>query len=420
MSRHVVVVAPWLPLPADFGGALRTWHLVRELARRDEVTLLCPARADELPRVLEVGAICNVAAVPARWTPRHPSGAGKRAAQLRSIGSRRSFLELSTWSPQMQRVFERLFLTTRVDLVLYESTRMALFHPPAPCPTIVDAHDVETELLRRVARAAASDIERALKLAEARKVDWLERRLWTRADLNVATSGRDAATIEAASGVPTRVVPNGVDVASFARPVGWPTRRDIVFTGVMRHQPNSDAARWYLDEIHPLVRRHAPEARAVFAGADPPAWLLDRASDDVVITGRVDDIRPWLWSAAVAIVPLRSGGGTRLKIFEALAAGAPVVSTTLGAEGIEGIEDSIMLADDPAGFAAAAGTILDDDAIAARLRDNGRRLAAAYDWATIGQRLAAALDEAVERFASRRDDTGPATIDWSGRLWRKR
>ncbi len=419
MSRHIIVVAPWLPLPADFGGALRTYHLIRELARRNEVTLLCPARADELPQALTLGALCNVTTVPARWTPRQPPGPRKRALQLRSTVSRQSFLEMSTWSEQIQRVFERLFLTTRVDIVHYEFTQMALYRPPTPCPTIINAHNVEAELLERVAQSTGNDLGRALKLAEARKIKWLERRLWADSDLVVTTSCRDAGAVEAASGVPARVAPNGVDVASFARPADWPARRDIVFTGVMRHEPNNDAARWYLDEIHPLVRQRAPDTRVVFAGADPPGWLLQRASDDVVVTGRVDDIRPWLWSAAVAIVPLRSGGGTRLKVFEAFAAEAPVVSTAVGVEGIDGVGDSVKLADDPASFAAAVVAILDDAALAAGLRENARNLVRAYDWATIGARLDAAHDEAIERFASRKRDTRPTTLDWSGRLWKK-
>lgn len=412
-------MAPWLPVPADFGGALRTYNLIREIARHHEVTLLAPARADEIPHALALGNICNVTTVPARWTPRHSAGFTKRVTQLRSIGSRRSFLELSTTSEQLQRVLDRLFLTTTVDLVLYESTRMALHRPPVPCPTIVDAHDVEANLLRRVARSAGSDLERTLKLAEARKVERLEATLWSNADLVVATSENDATAIETASGVPAMVVPNGVDVGTFTPPNDWPARRDIVFTGVMRHQPNSDAARWYLDEIHPLVEQRAPDSRVVFAGADPPDWLRNRASKHVLVTGRVDDIRPWLWSAAVAIVPLRSGGGTRLKIFEAFAAGVPVVATSLGAEGIGGIEGSTILADDPASFAEAVVTVLDDAEVAARLRDNATRLVADYDWSTIATRLDRAFDEATQRFASRNAVGDVTTMDWSGRLWRK-
>lgn len=419
MSRHIVVLAPWLPVPANFGGALRTYHLLRTLTNWDEVTLLCPVTEDDRPYIAELGEICNVTTVPVNWTPRHAPRPSKRAMQVRSIGSRRSFLELSTWSEQLQRVFERLFLTTQIDLVQYESTRMAMFQPPAPCPTIVDAHDIEAELLQRVARASENTATRMLKLAEARKVEWLEERLWRSCDLAVATSHRDALAIQTASGVPARVVPNGVDVSSFERPSGWQTRRDIVFTGVMRHQPNSDAARWYLDQVHPLVRQRAPDVRAVFAGADPPTWLLDRANDDVIVTGRVDDIRPWLWSASVAIVPLRAGGGTRLKIFEAFAAGAPVVSTSIGAEGIESIAGCAILADDAGSFANAVVEVLHDEAIANRIRENARALVQQYDWTIVGRRLTDAHDEAIEQFNARQSDQGNTTVDWSGRLWRK-
>lgn len=419
MSRHIVVVTPWLPLPADFGGALRAAHLVRELARHHAVTVLCPARDDELQHAIELGAICDVVTVPSRWTPRHPAGAGKRVQQIRSIGSRTSFLERSTWSAQLQRVLDRLFLTSTVDVVLYESTRMALFRPPTPCATVVDAYDVEAELLRRVARTTSSDVERALKLAEAYKVEQLERRLWRMSDMCIATSDRDARAIEAVSGAPTRVVPNGVDTAAFTRPEGWTGRRDIVFTGVMRHQPNSDAARWFLDDIHPLISQRTPHARVVFAGADPPDWLRQRANDDILVTGRVDDIRPWLWSAAVAIVPLRSGGGTRLKILEALAADVPVVSTSLGAEGIDGIESCTILADDNVAFADAVVEVLNDATLVGRLREHARQLVQHYDWCIIGQSLGTALDEAIERFGAGHDGNDAGSIDWAGRLWQK-
>lgn len=419
MSRHLVVVTPWLPTPPEFGGALRSFHLIRELSRTHEVTILCPITdADDL-ELDTLRALGNITCVPHPWTPRHPANRTKRRLQVRSISSRKSFVELSTWSESMQGVLDRLFLTRNIDCILYESTRTALFQPPRPCPTVIDAHDVEAELLLRVARNADSDIERSLKLAEARKVTQLERRLWRSADVVVATSDRDAASIAAASGATTRVVPNGTDVAAFARPTDAERRNDIVFTGVMRHQPNSDAARWYLDEIEPLVRERMPGARTVFVGADPPGWLLARATDEVVVTGRVADIRPWLWSAAVAIVPLLSGGGTRLKIFEALAAGAPVVSTTIGAEGIPGIDRTTLLADEPQAFANAVVTAMADPEQAQILRDNGAQLVREYDWSTISMRMNEAIDTAIEH-GQRREQAGQHTpIDWSGRLWKR-
>lgn len=419
MSRHLVVVTPWLPTPPEFGGALRSFHLIRQLSRSHEVTILCPVTAADDTDLDILRALGNVTCVPHPWTPRHPANRTKRTLQARSIASRKSFVELSTWSDALQGVLERLFLTRRVDCVLYESTRTALFRPPRPCPTVIDAHDVEAELLIRVARNTSSDVARALKLGEARKVAQLERRLWRSAEVVVATSERDAAAIASVSGATTRVVPNGTDVDAFMRPEGRAVRQDIVFTGVMRHQPNSDAARWYLDEIYPLVRQRVPNARTVFVGADPPEWLMARASNDVIVTGRVDDIRPWLWSASVAIVPLRSGGGTRLKIFEALAAGVPVVSTSIGAEGIPGVENVTIIANEPQVFATAVSMVMTEPERAASMRENGMQLVRAYDWATISQRMTGAIDDAISLFQQRSDAAESAPLDWSGRLWRR-
>jgi polysaccharide biosynthesis protein PslH len=405
MKRSVLVVSPYIPYPPDFGGALRIFHFVRELSEHHDVILAAPAQPDDLPAVTALSEFCDVTAIPAHWTPRHEPRMSKRLTQLRSLLDERSFLERSTESAQVQAVIDRLFLTRRIDLVQFEFTQMGLFRLPRPCATVLDAHNIEHELLERVARGSQRLLVSRLKMAEAAKIQAFEQRIWRDMTLCVATSERDAETIGAATSRQVHVVPNGVDYDSFARPSSVPgDARSAVFTGVMRHQPNEDAVHWYVEQIHPRVLDACPDATFTIVGADPSPTVRDLKSSTINVTGRVEDTRPYLHRAAVAVVPLRSGGGTRLKILEAFAAGTPVVSTTLGAEGLEvqhGVH--LLIADSPAEFAAAVVRTMTDSGLAATLSRNALELARAkYDWSVVGSQLVGAHDEAVSRFARER------------------
>lgn len=403
MRRGILVVAPYLPWPADFGGALRIYHLVRQLALDHEVVLVAPATEGERDHALALGEICDITTVPAAWTPRQPPGRTKRASQVLSLGSTASFVERSTHSDQFQQVIDRLFLTRRIDLVQYEFPRMAVFRPSRQVPTVIDAIDIEHVLLERVARQSTSVVKRIFNQTEQRKLQRFELRAWRDATGCTATSEHDAAIIRDVVDTPVTVVPNGVDLAYF-QPVGGrntvPRPNHTVFTGAMRHQPNADGARWYVERVLPLIRLRLADATATIAGADPPADVARLAAGHVTVTGRVDDIRPYLREAAVAVVPLHSGGGTRLKILEAMATGVPVVSTTIGAEGLEVLHGrDILIADTPKAFADAVVTIATNTELARRLADAGSRLVhEKYGWESVASALVDAHDMAIERF----------------------
>jgi glycosyltransferase involved in cell wall biosynthesis len=172
----------------------------------------------------------------------------------------------------------------------------------------------------------------------------------------------------------------------------------------MRHAPNADGARWYLEHVHALVRQRVPSVELAIVGSDPPATLLAHRSVAIEVTGRVDDIRPWFARASVAIVPLLSGSGTRLKILEAMAAGVPVVSTSIGAEGLElEPESDILLADAPNEFADAVVRVLTDRDLALRLSARGQSISARrFDWTVVTRSLVEAHVLATERFEAAR------------------
>lgn len=397
MRPSVLVVAPYLPLPATFGGALRIHALVTGLAKHADVSLVAPGSDADLPYAQALGEVCNVTLVPARTTSRQPAGRRKRIAQLGSLVSGRSFLE--TWhNPQMQSAIDRILMTRRIDVVQFEFPETARYQLPAGLPSVYDAHNIEYDLLARIAETSEGFLKQQFNRSEARKLRRLERDIWEHSARCLATSERDAAIIRAACSTPVDVIPNGVDLDHFRpTPHNEATRGRVVFTGAMRYQPNGDAAIWYATEIHERVQQMLPAATFAVVGADPPPAVMALASPSIVVTDQVEDTRPWLADAQVVAVPLRSGGGTRLKILEAFAAGRPVVSTTVGAEGLD-VQDGehLLLADTPAGFANAICRIATQPELAASLTSNARSLVETnYEWNAIVISLVHSLNSVI-------------------------
>jgi glycosyltransferase involved in cell wall biosynthesis len=186
------------------------------------------------------------------------------------------------------------------------------------------------------------------------------------------------------------IIPNGIDLAGYHGDHGVPEPDTIVYAGSLTYSANFDAVRYFLEEIYPLIQRARPSVKFSVTGKldGVPVDSLPRY-DGVTFTGYLNDVRPAVARSWVSVVPLRQGGGTRLKILESLALRTPVVSTTKGAEGLDLVDGrDLLIADAPADFAAAVLRMLDDSALRERLRTNGRReVAAKYDWHAIGQNL---------------------------------
>jgi polysaccharide biosynthesis protein PslH len=195
------------------------------------------------------------------------------------------------------------------------------------------------------------------------------------------------------------VVPNAIDVARYQEPVtGDLPHYDILFSGKMDYRPNVDAMLWFGSEIWPKIRAARPETTWAIAGQKPHRRLARlRELPGVTVTGRVEDVRPYLAGATVYVMPFRMGSGTRLKLIEAMAVGVPMVSTRLGAEGFP-VEDGreLLLAEEPEAFARAVLRLLDDEELRARLRAAGRHLAWQYDWRRVMPRLVAVYEGSGE------------------------
>jgi glycosyltransferase involved in cell wall biosynthesis len=258
----------------------------------------------------------------------------------------------------------------------------------------IDFHNVDSEIWRRVAPLAASRWAARFAGPQANRVLECERRLVASATGFSCVSERDAnALSKLGSRVAPLVVPNGVDLQRYALRTEPSRSRKVFFVGDLSWAPNAQAVRWWRTEVWPLVRRNHPDAVAEILGRGASKDLRRLADSSFVLLGEGRDSRPHWREAAVAVVPLLSGGGTRLKILEAAAVGVPVVSTTVGAEGLEfdpGRE--ILIADTPGAFASAVSELLGDPARRERIARAARlRAESLYDWSAIGRRFAEEL-----------------------------
>jgi glycosyltransferase involved in cell wall biosynthesis len=265
-------------------------------------------------------------------------------------------------------------------------------------------HNVETSLWQRMADRETHPVRKLSYRIEAAKMARYESRMLARFAHVIAVSDHDRDQMLAMDRrCPISVVPTGVDTSHYQRvPSASGNPPLIVFTGSMDWEPNVDAVEYFCREVWPSVLREVPGARFEIVGRNPSARVQRLASGSVVVTGTVPSISDHLRDATVVVVPLRIGGGTRLKIFEAMAMGKAMVSTSIGAEGLDVQHGrDLVLADDANSFATGILRFLRDAALRRSYEDAAALLAARYDWSHIAQRFAEVLQEASQ------GDTGP-------------
>jgi glycosyltransferase involved in cell wall biosynthesis len=402
-SKKILILTPQFPYPPHQGTTMRNYNLIAGLAERHEVHLLAfgdPAECRGTP----LDGLCTSIQVV--------------APPVRTMGQRLKGLFLSRLPDMAQRLpsaefGERLAETmaqVRPDVVEVEGIELAQYlfqaaelrgdrrgdgssRQAAKAPLLVyDDHNAEYVLQQRAfetdIRQPRRWIPAAYSLVQWQRLRGYERRACETADRVVAVSETDAGVLRGlVPDLEPAVVPNGVDMALCTQEVApldeGPGERDLVFTAKMDFRPNVDAVQWFAGEILPLIVEKSPETRFWVVGKDPHPRLVPLAEDPaIVMTGWVDDVRPYIAAAGIYVVPLRMGGGTRLKVLEAMAMGKAIVSTTVGAEGFDvASERELVLADTPEAFAAAVLDLLDEGARREEMGRIAREFAAAgYDW----------------------------------------
>ena len=375
------------PHPTRDGLAIRNHYLLAALAQEFRVRAFALRDPDrDYPAVPPAGV--SVEDVP------QTSRRIRRA--LAAVGGLLSHRPYSEWMYRSRALERRL-----ADAVAEEKPDWIVAHSYHVAPAAfsvggrvwIDFHNRDSEIWTRTAHTAPSAWTRAFARGQAKRVETLERDLLARAAGASCVSARDATALRVAGVAEPLVVPNGVDLERYPYRAAAPSEELVFFVGDLSWPPNADAVRWLRERIWPIVRRLRPSARAEILGRSPAPDLAALASEDFRFLGEGGDTRPYWSRAAVAAVPLLAGGGTRLKILEAAACGVPVVSTRVGAEGLELLpETEIALRDDPERFAAAiAGLLADPAAARAQAAAARTRIEMLYDWRNIGQEFVRAL-----------------------------
>lgn len=391
-------------LPVDTGGKLRSFNLLRQLARRHQVTVLTyydGASDVEYERDMArefPGAITLPTAHSANGS------LAEVARYARALLAPAPYAVQKFTHPPVQRLVSEWVRTRAFDVVICDFLSASQNFPERlELPTVLFQHNVETELWRRQARFEPNRLKRAAYGIEARKMARYERATVARFHHIIAVSEHDRrlmTTMVDESRI--SVVPTGVDVARFhAAADAQPRAPLVIYLGSMDWEANIDGVEWFCGEMWPRVLAAVPGAEFRIVGRNPDARVKRLASDTVTVTGTVPSVVDHLAEAAVVVVPLRIGGGTRLKIFEAMGAARAVVSTRVGAEGLEVTHnEDILLHDDAPAFADAVVRILRDDAVRRRLGAAAKQLAERHDWSRVVAGFEQGLEHAIAAHAA--------------------
>jgi len=349
--------------PTTRGGQIRTLETIKRLHARHEVHYVAydnPAQPEGLQRAKEY---CSYVYPLRLDVP--PRRSLKFAGQL--LGNLFAPLPLSITRYRSTTMRNKIGeLTTKINF----DSLVCDFLTPAPnfpdiSKAVIFQHNVETVIWRRHTEQAPDPLRRAYFKMQADRMFNCERDYCQAAMRVIAVSPQDAAMFEKTFGVKSYPVSTGVDLDYFRRPADTPRTSDLVFVGSMDWLPNCDGVNYFVREVMPLIWKSKPDCSLAIVGRTPAPNIKALAEQDsrIKVTGTVPDVRPYLWGASVSIVPLRIGGGTRLKIYEAMAAGTATVSTTIGAEGLDvSHPENIRLADTPQAFADRCLALLNDRA----------------------------------------------------------
>ena len=390
-------------LPLDSGGKIRSYNILRELARNHSVTFFSfhPEHEDaahaELDRLFERVVSCPIKLPAAK-------SASEFLRYAASVFSPEPYAIRKYCQPQVATELRKLARSRRFDVIVCDFLVAAGVIPwELDSPKVLFTHNVEAMIWKRHCEIARNPLWKALSWREWQTMLRAERKYLRKADhvLAVSQADRDffAEFVPAAK---LTVIPTGVDIEYF-QPSNEPEDpQTLVFTGSMDWLPNEDGILFFVQEILPLVRAEVPSARLSVVGRKPSRKLQELAAANpqcLHLTGWVEDIRPYMAKGAVCVVPLRVGSGTRLKIFEAMAMGKAVVSTTIGAEGLPGRHGvELLLADSPADFAKCVTTLLHQDALRQRIGSAARALVETrYSWRSVAAEFAAALERVAEQ-----------------------
>lgn len=378
-----------VPFPATDGGRLRVLNLLKQVAQRNQVSFIAletqPTDREGIEYLRSLGIEAHLV----------PHASRLPLANLRSGSQavlKRKPLTVARYDvPAFRRMFHSLLKTSRFDLIHYEMLHTGQYHLETNTKSLLSLQNVDSHIWRRLREQTSNPLRKCVFWTQECAFRQFERTINTRFDLVACASEVDRELMEGiCPGISADVIPNGVDTELYQPSHEVEEETALIYTGSMDWFPNEDAAVYFIDEILPAIHIKRPNLKFYVVGQFPSERLKRYGNrPGVVVTGRVDDVKPYIVRATVYVVPLRIGGGTRLKILEALAMGKAVLSTSIGAEGLNlTAGDEIMIADEPTKFADTVVQLMENNSLRRKLGGNGRRrVEAEYDWRRIGEKL---------------------------------
>jgi glycosyltransferase involved in cell wall biosynthesis len=391
----ILWICPFFLHPTDRGAQIRTLGTLKQLHKRHEIhfaALNNPLNLEGPERSSEYSS--------RHIAVEHSAPSRKSLGMIpQLVGSIVNPVPLAVsryYSVQLKREIDALIAAEHYDSIVCDFLAAAP-NVPNLASCVLFQHNVETTIWQRHVEQTESIVKKYFFQLQAAKMEAYERKICRTAKHVIAVSDIDASRMRQMFQIDSVTsVPTGVDVEYFAPRGAATPMSDIVFCGSMDWLPNVDAVVYFLAEVLPLIRAKLPGATFTIAGRSPDDRVLKAVQGltGVCVTGKVDDMRPYLWGSKISIVPIRIGGGTRLKIYECMAAGVPVVSSTVGAEGLR-YEDGkdIVLADDPGAFAAACVRLLSDDSARGAIAHNAiERTQKEFSWEAVSREFEAILE----------------------------
>ncbi len=405
-AKRILWLKTELLHPVDKGGRIRTYQMLREIARNHHVTYVTLDDGGAAPDALEKAS--EYAQVVAR-VPFAPPAKGSAAfyrALAMNVFSSLPYAVARYRSEAMEAAVAKH--AAAADVVICDFLTPAVNLPrQIAAPTVLFQHNVEAMIWERHAEVATSVVKKAYMGEQFRRMAKFEGDACRRFDHVITVSEEDAEVMRQRYAAPSvSSVPTGVDVDYFTASAGATKNpNELVFTGSMDWMPNDDAMGWFLQDILPKIRNRMPNVVVTVVGREPSERLRSHAEriGGVEVTGRVPDVRPYMERASAFIVPMRIGGGTRLKIFEAMAMGLPVVSTAIGAEGLPLKNNAtILLRDAPDAFASSIVELLANDGLSTNIGRTGQQVVReAFGWQGVAAQFMDQCEAAVARKAQR-------------------
>lgn len=394
---HILFLTQILPYPPVSGPKVKTWHVLRYLAEHGHnITLASFIRAEERPYIQDVKKVCDSVHV----IPVHRSRIRDGYYFVRSQFTGRPFLVERDDLAEMRSLVRQIVSSQSIDVIHADQLTMTQFAFPLPFgkskkPALVfDAHNAVWTITERMKLNAAFYLKLPLAL-ETGRIKSYEGMIVNDFDATLAVTEPDRLALVNAwrSGghdgdVQIPVIPIAVDTHQVQPVQREPDSFNILTMGTLYYPPNADGIRWFIQQVFPLVRKVIPHTTLTIVGKNPPKDFLNLAADGdsgIVTTGFVPDLDPYFARSAITVVPVRAGGGMRVRILEAFARAAPVVTTTVGLEGIDACPGvDVLIADSPEEFAASVLNLLQQKELQQQLSENGRRLVEAkYDWQVV-------------------------------------